>query len=157
MEKLPLALAMGVLVLALVIVAPVLIDSSIEDNEINRTVSENETVAVNEHLQLHADDIKPSQGTLNVTVTDVGTDVSVEKALNEGQTTLYEHPSGNVSIDVVSVTDPGDGDQATLTVVYDTYFGWNDGATALMENLPIILMLVVFIIIAVMVKGVINV
>jgi len=155
MEKLPLALALGLMTLLIAAAAPQVIDASQDNQQSELRYSENETEVLTDYLQVHADEIRPNQGDVSVTVTNRKTEFAIEQTIQDNDSTLFEHPAGNVTVEASNFdTDP---DSVELNVVYGPYFGWNDGAALIMQNGPIAIGLVVFIIVAVMVKGVISV
>lgn len=154
MNKLPLALALGLMTLLMFAAAPQVIDATQDNQQSELRYSENETEVLTEYLQVFAEDIRPSQGDVSVRLTNRKTEYDITKTLQDNDSTVFEHPAGNVT--VTASNFDSNPDSVQLDVVYGPYFGWNDGAQLVMENGPVMIALVVFIILGAMVWGVIN-
>lgn len=155
MSKVVNAFALGILVLAVAVFIPTLINATQEDQMETMEIRDNQTVSVTDRLSIGVADINLTAGDANVTATNSDTLNSQTQRVSEGSEAMMEMDGGNVTVGVDTLTADARGEYAQLTVAYSPMFGWDSGARLFVEHWPVLLAAIGFLIVVALVfKGV---
>ncbi len=139
-DKVTVAVGFGLLILAIAFLIPTMADSAVQDRTESNIMSVDETVELNDYLELRLDGINTSSTATDnatVTVTNLKTYDSTQTTINDTENETVEMDAGNVTI----TNDIRSSDSALLTSTYESTFGWAGGASDIMEYMPLILVI----------------
>lgn len=106
-----------------------------ERNVQANTLSEGESIEINEYILLNLDSISPSSGNATITVSDIETLESQTYELTEDQTRDFVITDGTVTVTLLSVDDP----ESDIQVKYDRLYGWDERVKTIMGYTPLFL------------------
>lgn len=150
------ALSIGAIILFLVVAVPVVVDSSTGVSSQTLQLEEDETVRLSDRLELENTRIRPPvPENATFTVRDTETLESESNIIANGSSATYELSGGNVSVEVLSITD-SNPETATVTVEYPTTYGWTEGTQLLADHLGLLVVVAGFIVIVMLLVGVIT-
>lgn len=149
------ALALGVLVLAVAVFMPTLINSTEGDATTTFELEAGDTNNPTEKLQIEAESLQNTTNGTNATLTVRSLDTLNEstQTIPEGNNSVYTIDGENVTIFNDAMITEGGTETVRITAVYNPKFGWNDGARTFFSNMGIILALLAFIILGAILKS----
>lgn len=132
------AVALGVLVLAMALFVPSLIDATQDDAQKTVELTEGSSQNLTERLSLTAHDISSGQSEANVTLENLVTLNRTAEHLNVSETKTLNLSNEDVEVTLDSISDT---DEALITATYSPMFGWDAGPRTFVENLDLVLAL----------------
>lgn len=133
------ALGFVLLVLLGVLAIPAVIESSNSTTVKTETIPEGESVTVTEYLEVS--NSVSNSGDVTLLVTSSSSGDSITRTVGEGNTSTFNLPGGDIIITAEDTTNQG----ATLVIEYPNDFGYSEGAITIKNNLPVILIAMLFI------------
>lgn len=121
-------------------VVPTLMDSTETPQTFETRLEPGMTEEVTDGLELAVNETGNNEAT--IVVTDTQTDQEERLVIAQGTTEQYDLPGGSGNITAVETTNQA----ATLDVTYDPMYGWSAGAQAIVDNIDIILVMLMFLV-----------
>lgn len=145
------ALALGVLVLAVAVFVPTLIDATDQDTTQSVELVEGEQTDLTDNLAVRADAIANTAAGTNATIRVRSLDTLNDstKTIDEGNTSVFVVDGANVDVENVATSN----DSVIVRSTYDPRFGWNGGAATFFDNIGVILALLALIIVVAVLKS----
>lgn len=140
------AFGIGILILIVGIAMPVMISSTTQDASTATILDENETAELTDTLQIGLEDVQTSSNYTNnatVSLTNLRDYSTTEATINDSANETLSLSGEDIVVDV----DLRSSSSALLSTTYPATFGWNDGATTIVENLDVIMVVTAIIII----------
>lgn len=144
MSKLKIAISLGLVVFALALFTPVLVNATEEKQTQNLRIGENRTTELTDALSVRSERVRPTQDTATIAVINTRSLNESQQQLNVTETKEYVVDGNSVN---VTLNDAFEGDTqeiSRLTVEYSPTFGWVGPASLFVENLGVVLVAISF-------------
>lgn len=148
-ELIKLGVTMGILVLAGALLAPPLIDATETDSSETVQLSVNESEELTDVLEVKAINVSHANQNATLNVTNLRNYSHNQTTLNVSNTTTTDLSGDTLTITLKSVDDQN---RAAVKIDYPAYLGWNQQARVFMENIPIVIAMLAFVMVVVPVK-----
>lgn len=126
------------LVLFLALAIPTMMDKTTYPNEADLELSEGDTREVTNGLEITLTDTSNTDATVDLT--DLETGVTANYTIATGDTVSYSLPGGDGNITADTTTNQ----DATFTVDYSPTYGYSPAGEAIIDNIGLLLILIVF-------------
>jgi len=132
---------MGILVLAVALFIPTIIDATAEDQTVSDTMTVGDTTELTDRLSVTLDDVNQSSGNINLTYINTQTQDKNQTTVGETNTKMVtlSGETINATNEMVESTD-----SAIVTSEYPPMFGWSSGARTFFDHFPLIMGMLAF-------------